>query len=99
MKRELSTMVCDVRKPTYQISVWVNSEKLLFVADAPRVHHKALHENKLVALYAHNPLPFTLKVFLCRLFSFVHLRDRLERLCRGNNILVNPRAMTGDGAK
>ena len=56
--RELSTIVCDVRKLTRQISIKVNSEKVLLAVGSLRIRHKALLGNRLVSLNAHSPLPF-----------------------------------------
>ena len=98
-KRELSTRVCNVRKPTRRISIWVNFEKLLFATGTPSIRHEDLLGNRLDALNAHSLLPFTLKALLYELFSLVHLGGRLERLNIGNNILMNPMAMTRNWGK
>ena len=98
MKRELSTTVRDIRKPTHRISTQVNSEKLLFTTGVPLIHHEALLRNKLVALNTHSLLPF-LKALLHGLFSLVHLGGRLEKLYMGNNIFMGSIAMTGNGRK
>ena len=98
-KRELSTRVCNVRKPTRRISIWVNSEKLLFATGTPSIRHEDLLGNRLDALNAHSLLPFMLKALLYELFSLVHLGGRLMILRRGKSILMDPKAMTRNRAK
>ena len=66
-RRELSTMVRDIYKSTRRIGIQIDSEKLLFAVDVPRISHEAPLRNKLVALNAHNPLSFALKALFHRL--------------------------------
>ena len=98
-KRELFIAVLDIPKLTCRINTRVNSEKLLFATNVRYTRHEALFWDRLVALNTHAPLSFALKVLVRSLFSLIHLGGSLERLRRGNNILMDPMAMTGNGSK
>ena len=99
MNRDLSETIRNIYKSICRISTQVNSKKLLFAASVPHICHQSLPGDRLVALNAYSLLPFTLKALLCGLFSLVHPGGRLERLRKGNNILINTMAMTRSRGK
>ena len=78
-KWKLSATICDICKSTRWISTWVNLEKLHSATSVPSICHKALPEDRLVTLNAHNALSFAMETIFHGLFSLVHLGGRLKR--------------------